>query len=380
MRDPSVTGGRGVSEMAAYLERTLCDLVSIRSVTGEEAALSAYIFDHLKRAGVAADRDDEGNVTAEVGRGDRLLVVNGHMDTVPPVDGWKTDPFAARAENGRVYGLGASDMKAGLACMLWLAQHVRPRTRTWFAFTNHEEGGSITPRNGVRRLIGRVRPDYAITTEPSYDDGSGRLSIGIGCQGRAIGALTVIGRSGHSSDWRQADNAIYRGVEVIKRVAAIAERLTPIEVVPGVQSVPSLSVVAAHAGIADNIIPDLLRLTIDRRLSLGEDYSTFEAELREATQGITHALEISRLCLPTLADRNGHTLATARDALKETQGSAPIQFSQGRQDLSIFAERTPDFCNLGPGSMGQAHKANESASVAGIVAATRALHTLIEAI
>lgn len=366
--------------MAAYLERMLCDLVSVRSVTGEEAALSEYIYTHLRRAGVSVERDEEGNVTAEVGHGDRLLVVNGHMDTVPPVDGWNTDPFGPRVENGRVHGLGASDMKAGLACMMWLAQHVRPKVRTWFAFTNHEEGGSIIPRNGVRRLIGRVRPDYAVTTEPSYDDATGRLSIGIGCQGRAIGHLTVIGRSGHSSDWRRADNAIYRGVDVITRIKGIAEHLRPVEVVPGVQSVPSLSVVAAQAGVADNIIPDRLRLTVDRRLSVGEDFGTFEAELREASQGVEHELEISRLCLPTLADRNGHTLVVAKDALQKMQGVAPVQFSQGRQDLSIFAERTRDFCNLGPGSIGQPHKANESASVAGMVAATNALHALIESI
>src|SRR5207302_1646088 len=265
------------------------------------AALSEYIRDHLTRAGVSVQRDEEGNVTAEVGRGERLLVVNGHMDTVPPVDGWKADPFMPRVEDGRFYGLGASDMKAGLACMMWLAQHVRPHVRTWFAFTNHEEGGSITPRNGVRRLIGRARPDYAVTTEPSYDDATGRLSVGIGCQGRAIASLTVLGRSGHSSDWRRADNAIYRGVDVITRIAAIA-------------------------------------------------------------------------------DANGHTLAVAREALEKTQGVAPVQFSQGRQDLSIFAERTRDFCNLGPGSIGQPHKANESASVAGMVAAANALRDLIEAI
>ena len=67
-------------------------------------------------------------------------------------------------------------------------------------------------------------------------------------------------------------------------------------------------------------------------------------------------------------------------ALEKTQGVAPVQFSQGRQDLSIFAERTRDFCNLGPGSIGQPHKANESASVAGMVAAANALRGLIEAI
>ena len=367
-------------EMAAYLERTLCDLVSIRSVTGEEAAVSQYIYDALTRAGVSVHRDDEGNVTAEVGRGDRLLVVNGHMDTVPPVAGWTTDPFSPRVENGRIIGLGASDMKAGLACMMWLAQHVRPRVRTWFAFTNHEEGGAISPRNGVRRLITRVSPDYAITTEPSYDETTGQLGIGIGCQGRAIGYLTALGRSGHSSDWRRADNAIYRGVEVIARIAAAAEQLAPVEVAPGVQSVPSLSVVAAHAGLAENVIPDRFRLTIDRRLAVGEDYGTFEAALRRAAEGVAHELEISRLCLPTLADRNGHTLAVAREALARLQGSAPVQFSQGRQDLSIFAERTRDFCNLGPGTIGQAHNAGEHATVAGMVAAATVLTDVIEAI
>jgi succinyl-diaminopimelate desuccinylase len=369
-----------VTDMATYLERTLCDLVAIRSVTGEEAAISQYIYDTLERADVRVERDAEGNVTADVGAGDKLLVVNGHMDTVPPVDGWKHDPFAPRIENGRVIGLGASDMKAGLACMIWLAQHVQPKVRTWFAFTNNEEGGAVTPRNGVRRLIGRVSPDYAITTEPSYDEGKKRLSIGIGCQGRAIGHLTVLGRSGHSSDWRRADNAIYRGVDVIKRIAETAARQKSVEVAPGVQSVPSLSVVAARAGLADNIIPDRLRLTVDRRLAPGEDYGTFEGELRGSINGTAHELEVTQLCLPTLADRNGHTLAVAREALARLQGEAPLQFSQGRQDLSIFAERTHDFVNLGPGSSGQAHNAGEHATVAGMVAATNVLQAIIEAI
>ena len=63
----------GVSDLARYLERTLCDLVSVRSVTGEEAALSQHIYDQLRRAAVSVERDEEGNVTAEVGSGDRLL-------------------------------------------------------------------------------------------------------------------------------------------------------------------------------------------------------------------------------------------------------------------------------------------------------------------
>lgn len=367
-------------DMATYLERTLCDLIAIRSVTGEEAAISQYIHDALARADIQVERDAEGNVTAEVGSGDRLLVVNGHMDTVPPVDGWTRDPFSPRVENGRVTGLGASDMKAGLACMMWLAQHVRPNVRTWFAFTNNEEGGAVTPRNGVRRLIGRVTPDYAITTEPSYDETKKRLSIGIGCQGRAIGHLTVIGRSGHSSDWRRADNAIYRGVEVIKRIADTASRHKAVEIASGVQSVPSLSVVAAKAGIATNIIPDRLRLTVDRRLAPGENYGTFESELRGSIDGTTHELEIEKLCLPTLADRSGRTLSVAVAELTRIQGAAPLQFSQGRQDLSIFAERTTDFVNLGPGSSGQAHNAGEHATVAGMVAAATALRAVIEGI
>ncbi len=367
-------------DTADYLERTLCDLVSIRSVTGEEASISQYIYDALSRAGVTVQRDEDGNVTAEVGRGDRLLVVNGHMDTVPPVAGWTSDPFSPRVEHGRITGLGASDMKAGLACMMWLAQHVRPRIRTWFAFTNNEEGGAVTPRNGVRRLIGRVTPDYAITTEPSYDETTGRLHVGIGCQGRAVGYLTVLGRSGHSSDWRRADNAIYRGIQVITRIAAIAERLQPSEVAPGIHSTPSLSVVAVNAGIAENVIPDRFRLTVDRRLAVGEDFGTFEAELQAVADGVPHELEISRLCLPTLADRTGHSLAVAREVLAREQGSAFLQFSQGRQDLSIFAERTRDFCNLGPGSVGQAHNAGEHATVAGMVAASAVLKSVIEGI
>jgi acetylornithine deacetylase/succinyl-diaminopimelate desuccinylase-like protein len=370
-----------VTDMAADLERTLCELIAVRSVTGEEAAISQYIYDTLERADVPVERDAEGNVTAAVGSGERLLVINGHMDTVPPVDGWNGDAFSPRvdAAHSRVTGLGASDMKAGLACMIWLARHVRPKVRTWFAFTNNEEGGSVTPRNGVRRLIGRASPDYAITLEPAYDETKKRLSVGIGCQGRAIGRIAVLGRSGHSSDWRRADNAIYRGVDVIRRIAETAAAHKGVEVAPGAESVPSLAVVAARAGLADNIIPDRLHLTVDRRLAPGEDYATFEAELQAAVNGVAHTLEVTKLCLPTLADRGGRTFAVVRDALARFQGEAPLQFSQGRQDLSIFAERTRDFCNLGPGSSGQAHNAGEHATVEGMVATATVLRAAIEA-
>ena len=63
------------------------------------------------------------NVTASIGKGNGLML-NGHMDTVPAGDGWKYDPFAAKIVDGKLYGRGSSDMKAGLAVMMIVAKEL----------------------------------------------------------------------------------------------------------------------------------------------------------------------------------------------------------------------------------------------------------------
>ena len=101
--------------------QTLMDMLAIPSLSGDEAEMAEYVHRRLSAFGLDAVRDEHGNIFAVVGRGPKTCHVNGHTDTIAPVPGWTRDPYAPAFEDGRIYGLGASDMKSGVAVMVELA-------------------------------------------------------------------------------------------------------------------------------------------------------------------------------------------------------------------------------------------------------------------
>src|SRR5437868_3346500 len=95
----------------------LAEFVAIPSVSGEEAALADRIAEILGLAGLDAQRTGR-NVWARRGDGSPCLLLNSHLDTVPPVEGWTADPWTPRVEADRLVGLGVSDAKASVAALL----------------------------------------------------------------------------------------------------------------------------------------------------------------------------------------------------------------------------------------------------------------------
>jgi len=360
------------------LTELLCEFIRIRSVTGEEKALSDCIAARLKDAGLTVEQDAESNLVCFVGEGEKTLVVNGHLDTVPPAEGWATDPMEPVVEGDRIYGLGSTDMKGGLAVMTALATTVRAGLRLAFAFTVNEEGGSTSTRNGARTFTEAYDFDYALTCEPTYDEESGRLRLGIGCQGRTIADVTVHGRSCHSASFDQGVNAIYQAVPVIQRIAERADAIQPIQVAPGIAVRPALSVTVIRAGEAENVIPASCRLTIDRRLGPGEDFDTFARELEEFADGVDCTVDQRRGSLPVLGDLEGPLVRTAEDLLRKRFGGVEYYYNRGRVDLSYFGRKAGEILNLGPGVISKPHQANEYASIPALVAAYEVLKELLE--
>lgn len=367
-----------MAEMRAFLRDRLVGMLAIPSLSTQEGQMSDYVYEQLRSYGLEVERDTDGNVTAWKGNGDRILAVNGHLDTVPPGEGWETDPYTPQVDGDFVTGLGASDMKSGLAVMLHAARVADPgKLRVAFAFTVNEEGGGETPRNGVHAFLNKVTPDYAITCEGSYDPKSGRLAVGLGCQGRILADVTMIGKTAHSAYFREGINAIYLGARLIQRVEAMAAGLKPRQVVDGVYSSPALSVVQASGGIARNVIPDRFRLAVDRRLGVGETFETFEAEMAELTAGLPCEVAYRRVNLPTVANLSGPLYKTARDTFDAHVGSVQHELSNGRLDLCYFAQKTSEVLNFGPGHAGEFHRPQEKVSISAMEISAHVLVDLI---
>ena len=157
------------------LKEILKKLIAIPSVTGNEHDIAIYIADYLRQCGVDSVelQPVEGNrlnVVAHL-KGEKagpVVLLTGHMDTVAPGEGWRTDPFKATERDGRIYGRGAADMKGGIAAILVAirnaaAQREQMRGEAIIAFVCDEEAYS----KGVDVLIrSGIRAEYGNDAEP----------------------------------------------------------------------------------------------------------------------------------------------------------------------------------------------------------------------
>ncbi|MFO7269971.1 MAG: M20 family metallopeptidase [Sphaerobacter thermophilus] len=251
-------------------------LVAIRSYPGEEGAVQRAVAEWLRENGLEPElmptEGDRPNVVARVENGEGpTLLLNGHVDTVLAAAGWSSDPWRARREGDRLYGLGAGDMKAGVAAAMLITRALAQRRDLWrgtviFTSVVDEEAYSI----GARALIDAgIRADACIVTEPSWDHPT------LGGVGKVLVRGDVIGRASHGSLPEEGINA---AVEAARLIARLDEM--PLGQHPKMKS--SQSVLSLHSGSEQYVItvPERARFTINRHIVPGETNESVLAEMR----------------------------------------------------------------------------------------------------
>lgn len=206
------------------------------------------------------------NVVAKIkgARGTPVLLYNGHIDVVPPGNGWSRDPFGGEISEGRLWGRGAADMKSGVASMVAgveaiVNSGVRLKGDLLLTAVADEETGSL---RGTRHLIERgLKADMAVVSEPTD------LRVEIANKGILWAEITTRGRGSHASRPHLGVNAIDKMQTVIEALHNIKlEGWNELFDVPP----PVLSVTKIQGGIKINVIPDLCKIEVDRRLLPGE--------------------------------------------------------------------------------------------------------------
>lgn len=231
-------------------------LVGTPSVSGDEHAVADLLQGWFEARGLAVRRQDR-NLEIRV-RGLRpgpVLLLNSHLDVVPPGGGWTREPFEPVVEGGRMYGRGANDAKgcvAAMACaMIALAARPPERGEVVFAATCEEERG----RHGLEVFLPSLGPlDAAVVGEPT------ELRPAVAQNGLLILELTARGRAGHAARPHRADNAISRAA----RDVVALERLVWEPANPHVGPM-TLAVTQIEAGTAHNVIPAECRMVVDIR-------------------------------------------------------------------------------------------------------------------
>lgn len=197
---------------------------------------------------------------SELVDGDLPVLLAGHLDTVPAAqfDGHINDK--ARLIGNKLYGLGTSDMKSGLAVMIALIPDIS--LSSTFVFYEAEEISEIY--NGLKFVVEQapelVKAKWAILLEPT----NGQLEMG--CQGALTAHARFFGKKAHSARPWMGENAIHKGAQVLERASKAAQSLVEVEV-EGLTYPPTLQVTMISGGVAANVIPDELDITINHRFA-----------------------------------------------------------------------------------------------------------------
>lgn len=207
-------------------------MVEIDSVLPCEEALAAFLAQEIRALGIEPYWDEVApgrpNVGASVdldGAG-RFLVFSGHSDTVPVASGWETDPFRPTVKDGRLFGLGAINMKSGLACMLTAfrmlvtdrSQHRRPG-RIGLVVTVDQEGHSLGTRKLLETEYGRC--DAMLHGEHFFGDSPSNY-IPLGATGKVLYSVKVKGAAGHALRPQQGG---INAIDDAARIVAALDRL-----------------------------------------------------------------------------------------------------------------------------------------------------------
>lgn len=319
------------------------ELVDVPSESHKESAL-ADLFESRLRCAEHLDVHRVGdNVVARSTNGcAHRVVIAGHLDTVPA-----NNNQDARIEGDRLYGLGACDMKGGLAAQLATAlEAVELAVDATYVFYACEEVAA--EHNGLKQLFD-LRPelvtgDVALLGEPTS------AAIEAGCQGTLRVKATYKGERAHTARPWKGRNAIHR-------LGAVLESLNHYEgrrpIVDGCEYREAIQAVHVEGGVAGNVVPDQALLTVNLRY----------APDRTAEQALAHITEqLGSFDEMVVADHAqgaapslGHPLLQALI----THNELDVRAKLGWTDVARFAEHGIPASNFGPGDPSIAHTRDE---------------------
>jgi acetylornithine deacetylase len=356
-------------------KRILSDLIAFPTVSADSnLEMITYLADRLAGCGAKVDlqTDETGrkaNLFATLGpECNGGIVLSGHSDVVPVTDqDWTTDPFVMTERDGRLYGRGTCDMKGFIAATLAMAptfaQQVQDKP-VHFAFTYDEETGCIGAGQLAQSLIAReIKPRLAIIGEPT------EMRIIEGHKGCCEYTTRFQGLEGHGSAPDLGVNAAEYAVRYVSRLLYLRDQLQGMAPETSRFEPPwtTINVGALHSGSVHNVIPPKAHIDWEMR-----PVQTSDADfVKEAM-----ASYCNDVLLPAM--RRVHPDATIEtEVIGEVAGLVPTDVNEARQVLleltgangtdlvpfgteaGIFQALGMDVVVCGPGSINQAHKADE---------------------
>jgi succinyl-diaminopimelate desuccinylase len=333
---------------------TLAWLVGIPSPTGEEEAICRAISDQLSTHPTRVTQ--QSVVVGDPAPGKILLV--GHTDTVP-----LQGETGARIDGDRLYGLGATDMKGGVAVMIHLIESLGTEGLVGVFYAG-EEGPFADNQLGpmLDTIQGLAEARAGIVLEPSNRE------IQAGCNGVINATVSFIGEPAHSARPWLGVNAVTKAGPFLTEVGM---REPEEHEIGGLVFKEVMSVTRASGGIANNVVPGRFDLNVNYRFAPDRSLDEAELVLRQVCDQ-ADAIDITDRA-PAAMPAGDNPIF---DALAKASG-APVTVKQGWTDVAQLAARGIPAVNFGPGETDLAHKPGESVLIDDLTWALDSLHAVL---
>lgn len=352
----------------SYALRRLEEMIAINSVVGQEGELAEYLRGELEALGLRCEIEEvepgRPNVYARLegeGPGKRLNF-NGHTDTIPVVEGWETDPFAPVVKDGRLYGLGACDMKGGIACILDM---MRAFVESGYPFNGELSFSGVIDEEaygeGAKAMLktdyGNV--DAIVLAEPYPGDETKPIPLGI--TGKILYDIHVKGRAAHGFRPQLGINAIEEAGEILASLDKLEFKEHPDF---GRGNYSTLKIEGGYE-IYSVVVPARCRFEVNRLLVPGETVETAIEDMERLIGTLELESDVEVRTKPPryeayVMEKDEDIIRVFDSVYKEVMDVEPhYEYAYGITDANIFAGEGKVPClHLGP-QRGGAHQKNE---------------------
>jgi putative selenium metabolism hydrolase len=268
------------------------NLVRIKSLSGQEGNVIKFIEKKMIALGYdEVTIDSMGNVVGKIGNGEKVIMLDSHIDTVEVKDEekWNIPPFNGDIVDGRLHGRGSVDMKSGAAASIYAGAiakklgFISGKTIYISCSVFEEDCDGENLKHLFKEL--NLKPNYVVICEPSNN------KIALGHKGKAQISIKTHGVSAHGSAPEKGINAIYEMAEIIQRVNITNLELMGKDGLRGTLVMSRISSVSASL----NAVPSECEVYLDRRMIPGDTEDDIRQEMEQLIKGKNATWEVGTL-------------------------------------------------------------------------------------
>ena len=245
-----------LTQMTSEAVTLLSSLIRIPSISREEESVADFLQNYIEECGIMTGRS--GNniwcISPMFDTKKPTILLNSHIDTVKPVNGWRKQPFTAKMEDGKLYGLGSNDAGASVVSLFEVYRYLSATEQAYnliFLASCEEE---VSGKNGIESVLPQLPPiALGVVGEPT------EMHPAIAEKGLMVLDVTAHGKAGHAAR-DEGENAIYKALDDIQwfrnyRFPKESSFLGPVK----------MSVTQVNAGTQHNVVPDICTFVVDIR-------------------------------------------------------------------------------------------------------------------